>query len=536
MPVATSNKKMSKKKKIPLSLWRQLSQTGCLVLFLFLFIKTDYTGSDQLEYAVNILFRLDPLIALCTTLAAKTFISLLLPSLFLLGLSLVLGRFFCGWACPMGTLLDLANPLFRKKNRPLATVAPKLRYRLLCFLLIAAFCGLPLVGYLDPFSILVRGLTLSLYPAFHETTVSFFTFTYKQAPEAVNAVTEPIYSLLRHTVLPFSQKFYELAFLSFFILIAVFLLELWQRRFFCRNLCPLGALLGLLGHKSLLHGHGGDAECKKCRTCRSVCRMGAIDQERTIHMDQCTLCLECLDKCPRSVIAFSAKKPLHAAPSLSLSRRVFVGSVAAGAVTPLFSGVRGLAKTPDPQLIRPPGALAEKEFLGRCVRCGECMKVCIGNALQPTFLEAGMEGMFSPRVLPRLGYCEFNCTLCGQVCPTGAISELQLSEKHLNKIGHAFFDKNLCLPFAKAMPCIVCEEHCPTPDKAIKFKEVTMVNDQGLQVTVKQPYIVDALCIGCGICENKCPIPGKAAVRITSAGEHREPDHALPSVGNSSYP
>ena len=210
--------------------------------------------------------------------------------------------------------------------------------------------------------------------------------------------------------------------------------------------------------------------------------------------------------------------------------------MAAGVVIPLFSGVRSLAKTPDPHLIRPPGALAEKEFLNRCVRCGECMKVCIGNALQPTFIEAGFEGMFTPKVLPRLGYCEFNCTLCGQVCPTGAIAELSVSEKHLVKIGHAFFDKNLCLPFAKGMPCIVCEEHCPTPDKAIKFREVVVVNDQGQQVTVKQPYIVDALCIGCGICENKCPIPGQAAVRITSAGEHREADHALPSADNSSYP
>ena len=526
-----------KKRFLPLSLYRQLSQAGCLVLFLFLFIKTDYTGSDQLEYAVNILFRLDPLIALCTVLAAKTFIALLLPSLLLVVLTVVFGRFFCGWACPMGTLLDLTTPLFHHQGKAVTTLFPQLRYGLLTFVVIAAFCGLPLVGYVDPFSILVRGLTLSLYPALHETTVSFFTFTYQQAPETVNTVTEPLYSLLRHTVLPFSQKFYELAFLSFFLLAAVFLLELWQRRFFCRNLCPLGALLGLLGRKSLLRVHGGDAGCKKCRTCRTLCRMGAIDEQRTIHMDQCSLCLECLDKCPRSIIAFSAANPPpQEALSLSLSRRVFVGSVAAGALTPLLSGVRSLAKTPDPLLIRPPGALAEKEFLNRCVRCGECMKVCIGNALQPTFLEAGLEGMLSPKVLPRLGYCEFNCTLCGQVCPTGAIAELQLNEKHRNKIGHAFFDKNLCLPFAKKMPCIVCEEHCPTPDKAIKFKEVVVVNEQGRQVTVKQPYIIDALCIGCGICENKCPIPGKAAIRITSAGEQRQPDHALPSADNSSYP
>ena len=78
------------KQIIPFSLWRRLSQAACLFLFLFLFIKTDYSGSDQLNYAVNILFRLDPLLGACAILAVKTFISLVLPSLFLVGLSLLL--------------------------------------------------------------------------------------------------------------------------------------------------------------------------------------------------------------------------------------------------------------------------------------------------------------------------------------------------------------------------------------------------------------------------------------------------------------
>lgn len=523
------------KRGIPLSLWRQICQALCLLVFFFLFIKTDYNGSDQLEYAVNIVFRLDPLIAACALLAAKTFISLLLPSLFLVGLSLVLGRFFCGWACPMGTLLDLCNPLFARRKKTASTLFPQLRYALLFFVVIAAFFGLPLVGYLDPFSILVRGLTLALYPALNDATVSFFTYTYHQAPDAVNAVTEPAYRILRQAVLPFSQKFYELAFFSFFILLSVFLLESWQRRFFCRNICPLGAMLGLLGRISLLRGHGGNDSCKKCRVCRDICRMGAIDEERNIHMDQCSFCLECLDKCPRNIITFSPGKPERPVPHFSLSRRVFAGSLAGGALLPLFTGVRSLAKVPDPSLIRPPGALAEKEFLDRCVRCSEYMKVCIGNALQPVFLEAGLEGMFTPKVVSRLGYCEFNCTLCGQVCPTGAIGVLGLEEKHRAKIGHAFFDKNLCLPYAKGIPCIVCEEHCPTPDKAIKFREVMVVNDQSVEVLVKQPYVVDHLCIGCGICENKCPLPGRAAIRITSAGESRDPEKALPVAGSGYY-
>ena len=213
---------------------------------------------------------------------------------------------------------------------------------------------------------------------------------------------------------------------------------------------------------------------------------------------------------------------------MNFSRRGLLGSLAAGAVLPLFLGVRVSAKRLDPSLVRPPGALPEDEFLGRCVRCGECMKVCIGNGLQPTFLQAGLEGMFSPLLLARTGYCEYNCTLCGQVCPSGAIKELSLPEKQQAKMGHVFFDKNRCLPYAKGVPCIVCEEHCPTPEKAIQFREATVLNSRGEIVVVQQPFVKDELCIGCGICETKCPLPGASAVRVTSSGESRNPHNALP--------
>jgi formate hydrogenlyase subunit 6/NADH:ubiquinone oxidoreductase subunit I len=118
-------------------------------------------------------------------------------------------------------------------------------------------------------------------------------------------------------------------------------------------------------------------------------------------------------------------------------------------------------------------------------------------------------------LIPRLGYCEFNCTLCGQVCPTGAIERLDLPRKQKTVIGLAYFDQNRCLPYARGVPCIVCEEHCPTPDKAIKFREVEMIDPNGTPVRMKQPYLIDRLCIGCGICENKCPLEGKAAVLVT---------------------
>ncbi len=514
---------------------RRISQLIFLALFLFLFLRTDYTGTDQLEYIVNIIFRLDPFLATVTMLAAKTVIALMLPALLVLALALVAGRSFCGWFCPLGTLLDGCRHALPTDRGGSVTLYPRLGRLLLLAALLLAFFGFHIAGYLDPFSILVRGLAQSVYPAVHGGIEGFFTFTYNQAPAFVNAVTEPIYGWLRHEVLPAERKFFELVYLSSFILLLVLLLEVVQKRFYCRNICPLGAMIGILSRRGLFRTRGGSEICGKCRICSSVCRMGAIDEERGVDMARCNLCIECAVKCPRGVISFgfggAGPQPAHA----GFSRRHFLGVLAAGIVLPAVKGADVLAKKDDPLLIRPPGALPEKEFLGRCVRCAECMQVCIGNALQPALLEGGFDAIFTPKLVARTGYCEFNCTLCGQACPTGAIRQLSLAEKHKTVIGNAWFERDRCLPYAKAIPCMVCEEHCPTPEKAIRFAEVSMVAPAGNEVVIKQPYVVDDLCIGCGICETKCPLPGRSAVLVTSANEDRDPAKKLPDPSLLGY-
>jgi MauM/NapG family ferredoxin protein len=178
-------------------------------------------------------------------------------------------------------------------------------------------------------------------------------------------------------------------------------------------------------------------------------------------------------------------------------------------------------KQANPDLIRPPGALPEEEFLQTCVRCGECMKVCLTNVIQPTFLEAGLEGLWTPFLVMRLGYCEYSCTLCSQVCPTQAIKKLPLPEKQKTVIGLAFIDKGRCLPYAVQKECVVCEEHCPTPKKAIWFdKKEVALRDGGTKV-FKQPVVDLDLCIGCGICEFKCPVSDRPAIYVQSIGETR---------------
>jgi ferredoxin len=214
---------------------------------------------------------------------------------------------------------------------------------------------------------------------------------------------------------------------------------------------------------------------------------------------------------------------------LDLSRRgVILGGVAGlGTALLVRSSALGEGRTFSPTLVRPPCSLPEDDFLSRCIRCGECMKVCPTNAVQPALGEGGIAGLWTPVLNMRLGYCEYECNLCAQVCPTQAIRKMTLKEKQQVKIGLAFFDKNRCLPYAFARTCIVCEEHCPTPKKAIWFQEVQVMTPDGTLTTVKQPHVDPSLCTGCGICENKCPIADRRGVYVTSVGESRNPKNQV---------
>ncbi|MBI1387823.1 MAG: 4Fe-4S dicluster domain-containing protein [bacterium] len=214
---------------------------------------------------------------------------------------------------------------------------------------------------------------------------------------------------------------------------------------------------------------------------------------------------------------------------LNLGRRGLLASAMAGVTGGLLFRVSPRAESEkySPGLIRPPGALAEDEFLARCVRCGECMKVCITNVIQPAQTEAGVEGFWTPALNMNVSYCEHECTLCGQVCPTGAIRQLTLEEKKKIRIGQAFFDRNRCLPWAFERSCIVCEEHCPVSNKAIWFQEIEVTRRDGSKVTVKQPHVDAVLCTGCGICHSVCPIKDEPGVYVTSVGESRHPGNQM---------
>jgi ferredoxin len=142
------------------------------------------------------------------------------------------------------------------------------------------------------------------------------------------------------------------------------------------------------------------------------------------------------------------------------------------------------------------------------------MKVCLTNGLQPVLWEAGLEGLYTPRLAPRMGYCAHSCTLCGQVCPTGALPKLDLATKQAIALGTATFDRSRCIPYSEGADCLVCEEHCPVAPKAITFNIVEVLNNRGQKILAKLPVVQADRCIGCGHCEYVCPVGGAAAIRV----------------------
>lgn len=495
-----------------------------LLVFLVLFVRTEYRGSDTISAAINSFFRADPLVLVSCLAATRSFSWLLFPALLTLVFTLLLGRFFCGWICPLGTVLDLVTVRI-KKSAPIRLLKGNLKYWLLLPLLSSALFRVNLAGILDPIAILVRALTFFLYPLFGDAARSSWVGLYRLVGERRDLLA-PGFALLRDHLLPFRETFYPLAFLSAAMFLAIVLLERYESRNWCRNLCPLGTLLGLCSRLSPLKRSPSQL-CPDCKACRSVCPT-SFDGDDLLK-EECILCLKCQRACRLGRVKFSWSLPGRDGGHYLPERRVLLGGLLSGFF--LAGSFRFRRPEAEARLLRPPGVRSEGEFLGKCVRCGECMKVCLRGALYPAIAQAGVEGVFTPVLTPRLGYCEYNCTLCGQVCPTAAIPNLPAPQKKLEVIGKAVFDKNHCLPYARSVNCIVCEEHCPIPQKAIRSEVVAGVDPNGRPIRLQKPYLVEELCNGCGICENVCPLEGKSGIEVFAVKDKTPLKEELPGSG-----
>jgi polyferredoxin len=524
---------------------RRTVQIIVLLLFFILLVQT--VSPVETWLPADFFLRMDPVAALSTFLSSRdagTVAAKFLPAAIVVVLTIVLGRFFCNWICPLGTTIDVWGRIIRGKTKRISDARVEhtaglrnLKYYVLGLFFVAAVLGLQIAWLLDPIPIVTRSYAVTIYP--------YLTYAAKailgplwEVP-VINRVSEPVYGFLKqHVFYPNPDIGYQtitgLHHVAFLAFVGILALSFLHPRFWCRYLCPLGALFGFLSKTSFLRWVVDRDRCTECNRCAGECKTAAILEKGVgYQVQECVECFTCQDVCPEGAITFRFQSPVKSIRQekevtprgLDLSKRRFVQSAAIAAVMVPFLRLKVSDRDFHPWLIRPPGALPEDRFLDKCIRCAECIKVCPTNGLQPTLFEAGLEGFGTPKLVPMMGYCDYECNACGQVCPTGAIRELALAEKKETKIGTAYFNKNKCYPWNENLDCLVCEEHCPTPEKSIKFWDVEVLEQEtDRTITVKRPYVVTDMCIGCGICEQKCPLKDEAGVRVTARGEDRHPE------------
>jgi polyferredoxin/NAD-dependent dihydropyrimidine dehydrogenase PreA subunit len=496
------------------SRWRRVRQAVQILAFaLYIYLLFAALQRRAAFPLADLFFRLDPLAALTAMVAGRAWIPRLALALITLALTLLFGRVWCGWLCPLGTLLEWARfPAATVQAQSLRPYWRRVKYALLIVILAMALFGSLTLLVFDPITLLTRTMTMAILPALNHavTAVERVMFSFGFVRPAIDWIER----VLRGPVLSVIQPAFSGSAFILLLFLGILALNGLADRFWCRYLCPLGGLLGLLS-KVALFRPAVRPTCNRCGHCARACQLDAIDTSTgyDIVPSGCTVCLDCLAACPEDGIGFhlSHPAPVH---EYDPTRRQVLTALGVSAVGVALLRTEAQARQPDTHLIRPPGVDDEEAFLSRCVRCSQCMKVCPTSGLQPTLFGAGLEALWTPRLVPRLGHCDYGCNACGLVCPSGAIPLLPLSEKQQRVMGMAAVDRNRCWPWAYDIPCIVCEEMCPVPEKAIRLEEATVLDAQGQEIVVQRPFVLEALCIGCGICEQHCPLEGEAAIQV----------------------
>jgi ferredoxin len=316
-------------------------------------------------------------------------------------------------------------------------------------MLLAAVFGSLQIGLLDPICLVYRSFTGVLLPAMNMPTQRLFG----------------------------DYKLHQGAWLIGSLIFGLIAMNLVIPRFFCRVLCPLGALLGVLSRFAWWRIERDPAKCTDCDLCLLNCE-GACDPHKQLRKAECFVCFNCIEDCPEDALSFALLPPKeHEVTGPDLPRRKAIFAAVTGLFFFPFARISGAStRNFSSKVIRPPGSVEELEFLKRCIKCDQCVRVCPTNVLQPAWFEAGLEGLWTPVLNFRMGHCQLHCTACGQVCPTGAIQRISVEQKlglgefadqGPVKLGTAHFDTGRCLPYSKNVPCVVCEEVCPTSPKAI---------------------------------------------------------------------
>jgi len=505
--------KRKRKSSSPLVRTRKWVQAAAMIVFgaTLLWTRWGQLGPP----ASNLAVRLSPFSMITSSISSRTLLLGSTVALILLASSFVVGRAWCGWLCPLGTVLDLFP--FSKLSKKTLRIPERMRsikYGILLTAILAAiFSNLTLL-FLDPLTILTRTFSVVLFPGLDR-----FVFWLERLLVNVPALSNGVYAfdqVLRPAVFPSTPPvfLYTSLVLGFFALLLA--LNVLAERFWCRYLCPLGAILGL-GSKFSLIKRKVKESCTSCGVCESKCPTGTIDPNQGYRSDpaECTLCFNCLGTCKNSQFEFAFPSSSEKRHEYDPARRTFLASLGTVALGAALLKTKWLNLVNTHFSLRPPGA--ESDFLlAKCVRCGLCVKVCPTQALQFDPQNGGLEGFMTPVFVPRNGYCDYSCNSCGQICPVQAIPPIPLDEKRKTVIGKAVIDKEICLAWGEHTPCIVCEEMCPLPQKAITLDTQPFMDEHGKPFELQLPVVNLEICIGCGICEFKCPLPAEAAIRVHS--------------------
>lgn len=459
--------------------------------------------------------KLDPVLVIGADLASRALVVSGAAALLVMVSAVLFGRVFCGWVCPLGLTLDAAAGLTGRRRpgpeEPRASEGwRRVKYGILAAVMAAALMGTTLFFWVSPLSLVTRLYVLVLDPV---ATLAARTGLDLARPVLDGLGLDPLAGSGEG-----GRQYATGLFLAAFFF-ALFALGYVLPRLWCRHLCPTGALLALCATRPATRRRVS-AACSGCGACRRDCPMGAIaEHPRTTRHAECIVCRTCVDVCPEKAVSFPLPGrntvPAASASPLALpSRRLFLvsGLVGIGAAGAVLTGLgQGAARSDaggrpvSGELIRPPGALPEEDFLRRCVRCGACLRACPTNMLQPAWFEAGFSGAFSPLAVPRRGGCDPDCAACGAVCPTGAVRAISVEEKQWAKMGTAYVIRDRCLAWEWGKACLVCDEVCP-------YDAISFEREPGLPVAV--PHVIEDRCAGCGFCMRHCPVTATSAIVV----------------------
>lgn len=446
----------------------------------------------------ELFLAIDPLVSLSTAIASRSWVWSLASAGLILVVCLVIPRGFCGYLCPLGTTIDLFDWAIGKRVTRFRVPADgwwvHIKYYLLTATLIAACFGVLVSGFFSAIPVITRAALMLIDPI-----QTGFGRGWHLIP-AMN---------LGH-------------FVSIGLFLVVLGLGFLRPRFWCKYVCPSGAVFSL-GNIFRLTERKVESSCIHCNKCVEICPFDAIKPDFTTRETDCTLCQSCAGVCPTHAIKFVERgnkvelKVLNEPETheTAIGRRGFL-SLASGSAAAVVGGaaMAGSAKlfganqaTTLP--VRPPGSVPEPEFLEMCIRCGECFKVCPNNVLQVQGFDQGLEGLWTPVVRADWAGCESSCNACGQVCPTGAIRALPLEEKRHARMGLAIVNQATCLPIAGKEACDLCVQECIAAGyEAIEYEQVgTEVDAEGQPIEgtgFLAPVVLEDKCVGCGLCQTRC--------------------------------